>query len=460
MARNLRGSPPDPWSASDQAEFRALLRALQQWAGYSSLERLEEGAAHRRTSMPPSTANRALNNDKLPTADFVRRFVLACDADVARWTAARDALHDLKYSRDTPATGPVENSVPDSRDLSDLPSFCPYPGLAAFRPDQAQWFFGREKVTAELLSLLTERMIDTGPLVVVGPSGTGKSSLLRAGLLAALSEGRLPGSRDFARLVFTPTANPIDALGAQLAVATGSDGPEIIAALSDDPRRVVEVIRKLPGTDEPNSIRAVIVVDQFEEAFILCQDEDRRQAFIRALCVAAAEGGGALVVLGLRADHYGRCAAYPKLIEALRIGQVLLGAMTNAQLRSAIEKPAFAAGLELEPGLVEVMLRDLGQGDTAVDVPGYQPGALPLLSHALLATWQQREGRTLTLAAYRLVGGISGAITNTAERAYRVLEPAQQEVARSVLAPHDPTRRRRGRHPSSGRACPSGCRVV
>lgn len=429
MAPARRGPQPDPWAASDQAEFRALLRALQQWAGYSSLERLEEGAARRGTSMPPSTANRALNNDKLPTAEFVRRFVVACDVDVAPWTSARDALHDLKYSRDTTTNGPVENSTPDVRELPDL---CPYPGLAAFRPDQAKWFFGREEVTAELLGLLTERMARTGPLVVVGPSGTGKSSLLRAGLLAALSAGRLPGSRDFAQLVFTPTADPLGALGTQLAAATGCGEKEIVAALPNDPQRVVAVIGKLSGAGEPHSSRAVIVVDQFEEVFTLCPDEHHRQAFIRVLCAAAAEGG-ALVVLGLRADHYGRCAAYPELIKALRVGHVLLGAMTNAQLRSAIEKPALAAGLELEPGLAEVMLRDLGQGNAAVGEPGCQPGALPLLSHALLATWQQREGRTLTLAGYRLVGGISGAVTKTAERVYRTLEPGQQETARSVL---------------------------
>lgn len=433
MVRTRRSPPPDPWAASDQAEFRALLRRLQQWAGYSSLEQLGEGATRRGTSMPPSTANRALNNDKLPTADFVRRFVMACDADVAQWAVARDSLHDLKYSRDTTGTGPVEHSVPGVQSLSDPPDFCPYPGLAAFRPDQAQWFFGREEITAELLCLLTDRMVGTGPLVVVGPSGTGKSSLLRAGLLAALSEGRLPGSRNFAQLVFTPTANPLDAVGAPLAAATGTDRQEITAALSADPERVVEIIRKLPGAGEPHSSRAVIVVDQFEEVFTLCPDEPCRQAFIRVLCAAAAAGGGALVVLGLRADHYGRCAAYPELIGALRAGHLLLGAMTNKQLRSAIEKPALAAGLELEPGLVEIMVRDLGQGSAEGGESGYQPGALPLLSHALLATWQQREGRTLTLAGYRLVGGISGAVAKTAERAYTMLAPGQREIARSVL---------------------------
>ncbi len=387
--RVRRGPQPDPWAASDQAEFRMLLGALQQWAGYSSLERLEEGAARQGTRMPPSTANRALNNDKLPTADFVRRFVMACDADVAQWTAARDALHDLAYSRDAVPTVPVDGSTQGSQNISDLPSLCPYPGLAAFQPDQAQWFFGREKVTAELLGLLTERMTGTGPLVVVGPSGTGKSSLLRAGLLAALGEGRLPGSRDLTKLVFTPTADPIGALSAQLAAATGSNRQEIVATLWEDPGRVVEVIRKIVEAGESHPVRAVMVVDQFEEVFTLCPDERRRQAFIRALCAAATEDGGALVVLGLRADHYGRCAAYPELIAALRVGHVLLGAMTNAQLRSAIEKPALAAGLELEPGLADVMLRDLGEGDTAIGESGYQPGALPLLSHALLATWQQ-----------------------------------------------------------------------
>ncbi|MGH3815024.1 MAG: RICIN domain-containing protein, partial [Pseudonocardiaceae bacterium] len=137
--------------------------------------------------------------------------------------------------------------------------------------------------------------------------------------------------------------------------------------------------------------------------------------------------------LGLRADFFGRCAVYPELVEAVRRGPLMLAAMTDPELRAAIAKPAHAVGLDLEPGLEELMLADLGFCDEAADESSYRPGSLPLLAHALLATWQQRDGGRMTIAGYRLVGGISGAIAKTAERAYRMLQPDQQEIARSVL---------------------------
>ncbi len=139
-------------------------------------------------------------------------------------------------------------------------------------------------------------------------------------------------------------------------------------------------------------------------------------------------------MLGLRADFYGNCANHPELVNSLRHGQVLLGAMDMTELRDAIKKPAHAVGMEVQPGLVEVMLADLGADDSgAVAAARYEPGTLPLLSHALLTTWQQREGRTLTVGGYRLTGGIRGAIAGTAERAYERLDPAGQRIARQLL---------------------------
>jgi hypothetical protein len=263
----------------------------------------------------------------------------------------------------------------------DLVPDCPYPGLAPFGSEQARWFFGRRREVAELLG----RLGDRGPLVVVGPSGVGKSSLLRAGLVPALAEGRLPGA---SAVVCTPTANPLDELA-----RTMRDG-------------------------------VVLIVDQFEETFTLCADEDERREFIRTLCAAQS----ALIVLGLRADFYRHCLDYPELVRTLRRGHLPLGAMSAAELRDAIEQPARVVGMALEPGLADVLLGDLGADDS-----GYPPGALPLLSHALLATWQQREGRLLTLAGYRLTGGIRGAIAATAERAYLGLDDAGRQSARHLL---------------------------
>ncbi|MFC0106552.1 nSTAND1 domain-containing NTPase [Kibdelosporangium aridum] len=361
MARAARGGQPDPWAAADQAEFRQGLRDLIRWAGYGSLQQLEVGAASRGTSMPVSTANRALNNDRLPTAEFVERIAQACGVPAQPWLSARDALADRPYLRDVQPPESVHDSV------------CPYPGLAAFTSDQAQWFFGREETTADLLDQLAAA---NGPLLVSGPSGTGKSSLLHAGLLPALRAGRLPGSAQWSCVAFTPTG-------------------------------------KLPATLAECDL---VVVDQFEEVFTLCTDEAQRRQFIETLCVHPR------VVLGMRADFLGHCAAYPGLVKALKHGQVLLGPMTDEQLRAAMEKPAAAAGLDLQPGLVEVVLGDLGGG------------ALPLLAHTLMATWRHRCGRMLTIEGYRLTGGVAGAVAKTAERAYQRLSAEQQERTRPLMS--------------------------
>lgn len=409
-----RGPEPDPRAASDQAEFRASLRKLMRWAGYSSLQQLEAGAARRGTSMPVSTANRALNAERLPTVDFVERMAVACGADVKRWLAARDTLVDRAYLLRPAATEPEQAPA----------EVCPYPGLAAFGPDEAQWFFGREKAVAHVLDLLSDR---AGPLVISGPSGTGKSSLLRAGVLPALSAGRLVGSRDWAQVTLTPTVDPLNQLATRIAAhtSTSTDSHALAEALFADPSCLVEILRQVSDHG------VVLVVDQFEEAFTLCPDERLRRAFIEALCAASTGDKPATpVVLGMRADFHGRCASYPGLVEALRCGQLLLGPMTEAELRDAVEKPAAVVGLQLQSGLVDVLLGDLG---LRREDPSYQPGALPLLAHALQATWRQRDNRVLTIAGYQLIGGITGAIATTAERAYQRLTPQRQELARTLL---------------------------
>lgn len=429
MPRARQRSQPDPSQARNQTEFRDLLRALMTWVGHQTLRELEEGARRRGTVMSISTASSALNTDKLPTAEFVRRFVIACDGDTAGWTAARDTLADRRYAREP--DGPLAATT----EPEDSPA-CPFPGLAAFDREQARWFHGREKVTAELLSLLTERMSGRGPLVVVGPSGSGKSSLLRAGLLAAIDDGRLPAPLGPHRLVFTPGADPVRQLAVHLATMSDRPVDTLEADILSDPDMVVSSVltESEVGIDGPH---AVIVVDQFEEAFTLCADVQRRRSFVAAVCGAASSGSGtapaALVAIGLRADFYGECTDHPQLREALRNGQLPLGVMSGAELRDAIEKPASAAGLELQPGLVDVILVDLGQGTAPDGDPDHLPGALPLLAHALLATWQQLDGRTLTIDGYRLAGGIRGAVANTAERVHSRLDDPGRCVARFVL---------------------------
>jgi class 3 adenylate cyclase/WD40 repeat protein len=266
---------------------------------------------------------------------------------------------------------------------------CPFKGLASFDVDDAGVFFGRERLVAEMVARLTG-----APLMgIVGPSGSGKSSVLRAGLLAALAAGVLPGSERWALALLRPGAHPMAALEQAVAEA-------------------------------PARGRLVIAVDQFEEAFTACGDESERTAFVDALVGSARDPRRrAVVLVAVRADFYGRCAAYPELARLLGSNHVLVGSMGRDELRRAIELPARRAGLRVEPELVDALMADV-EGER---------GALPLLSTSLLELWQQRDGHQLRRAAYELTGGVRGAVGRLAEDAFGRLDAAQQAVARTLL---------------------------
>ncbi|MGH3866897.1 MAG: caspase, EACC1-associated type [Pseudonocardiaceae bacterium] len=330
--------------------------------------------------------------------------------------------------------------LPEGNSAGDL---CPYPGLAAFGPAQAQWFFGRENLCAELLRQLGRGMDQPGPVVVVGPSGSGKSSLLRAGLLPALAHGVLPvvGSRSWPRLVLTPTGDPLGELATKLAEITGGC-PPLPHNVADAPHWFITAARALlrerAGGADAGRARLVVVVDQLEELFTVCAQEPARQTFLATLCAAATGNADGeppvLVVLGMRADFYGRLAAYPALRPALQDAQLIVGPMSPTELGAAITKPAELVGLTLQPGLPELLLRDLGVTEEAEsEVGGHAAGALPLLAHALRATWDQRSDHTLTVAGYQATGGIQGAVATTAEGVHHCLDEAGRDTLRRLM---------------------------
>jgi WD40 repeat protein len=324
-------------------------------------------------------------------------------------------------------------------------SVCPYPGLAAFTDAQAEWFFGRDRLTAELTSRAAMLVTQGGLLMVVAGSGTGKSSLLRAGLLPALSQGRLPvaGSQRWPQLVLTPGANPTQVLAGHLAHLVGEEPAAVLQGMIRDPRAYLEHLRTIVARQlaapAHQSVRVVIVADQMEELFTLCTDLRQRQMFVDWLALLAAPTSAgpppALVVCGLRSDFYARCADYPALCEALQHDQVLVRPMSEGELRQAIVHPAGSVGLQLEAGLAELLLRDMGGPGHRSDseAGSYEPGRLPFLAHALQATWQQRHGATLTVAGYQSTGGIAHAIATTADRVYASLTRADQVLARRLL---------------------------
>ncbi|MFD8804004.1 hypothetical protein [Streptomyces sp. NPDC059597] len=198
----------------------------------------------------------------------------------------------------------------------------------------------------------------------------------------------------------------------------------------------------IPAPRTERHSRPVLIVDQFEETFTLCPHEAERRVFLRFLHAACTPGpstpdpsapGAAapvLAVLGIRADFYEECLGYPELADALQHRHMVLGPLTTAELREAVTGPAKAVGLELEAGLTELIVREV-----TADGPrgAHDAGVLPLLSHALLATWQRRKGGRLTLAGYRAAGGIQGAVAATAERAWSGLDPAARSAARLLL---------------------------
>jgi WD40 repeat protein len=345
----------------------------------------------------------------------------------------------------------------------------PYRGLEAFEPKDADWFFGRQRLTSTLVMELADRYRRGGPLAVIGVSGSGKSSLLRAGLIPALCRGDLGlrGSQNWPWLLFTPGDHPLSELATQLATATRATPAEVEEKLRSDPRTAAGLARQACRVNDagdaasasaspagPGS-RLVVVVDQFEEVFTSCLDEAERSAFIAALGAAAGSCGqpgdtsagspapsAALVVLGLRADFYHQVLRRADLLPALQ-DHVVVEPMTKDELCEAIVKPAEKAGVDIEDGLVELLLRDLRPEPGVYKwkddrkgrhgLPAHEAGALPLLSHALHVTCRRLQRGRMTVAEYEARGGIRGALEQTATEAYGELTAQQKERARQLF---------------------------
>ncbi|WP_086662174.1 hypothetical protein [Lentzea kentuckyensis] len=332
--------PERPLDSDDDEllRFAADLRLLREKAGKPTYRELSKAAHYSVTMLSEAASGR-----KLPSLAVTTAYVHACGGDVEQW---RRRWHEV-----------AEGAKPADPDREP-----PYLGLGAFQAADASRFFGREKLVGQLLEKVRER-----PFVgVFGASGSGKSSLLRAGLVA---------SRPAA--VLTPGPHPLAVWG------------EVTADL--------------------------VVIDQFEELFTLCRDEDERVAFLDAITSVA----GKKVVIGVRSDFYGHCGRYPQLVDALHDAQILVGAMSPQELRRAITEPALRAGYTVEGALVSVL--------EAEHAP------LPLVSHALLETWRRRRGTRLTVAGYEETGGVRHALAQSAEAAYLALDAEQQAIARKIF---------------------------
>jgi hypothetical protein len=293
---------------------------------------------------------------------------------------------------------------------------CPYPGLDSFDETTANFFVGREEETAELVGALQSGRF----VAVLGASGYGKSSLVFAGLVPALAGGAVGGIDRWRVAKVTPGERPAARIAEALTNLAG------IGPLSaEELQRSVGSIDRAVGTGSPETNeRVLLVCDQFEEIFTLCDDTAERESVVDALVHASTIPGGRFVlVLAMRADFYPRLADHQRLRSLVSAHQLLVGPLTGDALRRAIEVPAASAGLDLEPGLAQTV---------AEDVSG-RPGALPLMSHVLSEVWQRRQGRELTLASYAACGGVEGALARRAEEVYESVEPDDRSLTRRVL---------------------------
>ncbi|KGM14833.1 hypothetical protein N867_15100, partial [Actinotalea fermentans ATCC 43279 = JCM 9966 = DSM 3133] len=329
----------------------------------------------RESGLPIATVGGYFSGRHLPPLATLPQFVrlltvLGVDDDaLGTWT---DVVNRMRR-----APGPRPGDAP-----------VPYRGLVTYQAEDADYFFGREELTANLLARVTGA--PTTPIVVVGPSGSGKSSLLRAGLAARLTaKGRRV-------VVVTPGPDPLGALGDAGALAPGD----------------------------------VLLVDQLEELFT--GGHERAEVDTLVARLTTLHDAGTCVVVGLRADFFDRALETPGLATWLTANQVPVGPLSAEALRRVVVEPARVAGIEVDEALVEVLLAEAtgrsGSNGTALDA-----GALPLLSHALYAAWLASSGRRLTLAHLKEVGGFAGAIAQTAEQLHDALGPAERVVERATL---------------------------
>jgi len=323
----------------------------------------------------------------------------------------------------------VATTTVDSRSLNDLDN--PYRGLAAFDEGDARNFFGRESLIDELLRRLggargeqrgEQRHDPLGrALVVVGASGSGKSSVIRAGLVPALRSGALPGSRRWLIITMVPGQDPFENMAAALRKVAVHALP-IAELLRSDSYGIARAIDRLLPHEADCEL--LLVVDQFEELFTQVADESVRRAWISALTTALLDAHSRLrVILTLRADFLDRPLQYPELAQIVRTRSVLVPAMSLDELERAIVGPARRLGLIFEPGLVTHILDEVRD----------QVGALPLLQYALSELYLRRQGRELRLAAFRNMGGVSGALAGRAEAAFLGLPRHGQELLRQVF---------------------------
>jgi WD40 repeat protein/DNA-binding SARP family transcriptional activator/class 3 adenylate cyclase len=305
-------------------------------------------------------------------------------------------------------------------DLQRVDERNPYKGLRAFTEADFLDFFGRGELTQRLVSRLTEVGPGSRFLAVVGPSGGGKSSVVRAGLVPAIRRGALGDPEDRFIAEMLPGTHPVEQLEAALLRIAVHPIPRLNDLLDSGSRGLLEAVDHVA----PGAAEVVLVIDQFEEAFTLTRDERERELFLESLRVATADPDSRLrVIVTLRADFYDRPLVYPRFGELLAARTEAVPPLTPDELEQAIRGPAERVGVRPEPGLVAEMIAEVA----------HQPGALPLLQYALTELFERRNVEGLTLSMYREIGGIAGALSARADRIYEETDPPGRRTIQQVF---------------------------
>lgn len=298
----------------------------------------------------------------------------------------------------------------------------PFKGLRAFQEADSADFFGRASLVEQFLNRLSEHGDGTRFLAVVGPSGSGKSSVVKAGLIPALRSGALPGVPLPFIADMLPGTHPLEELEAALLRIAVNPLPALLDQLRDDRRGLVRAAKRILPPDPKTEL--FLIIDQFEEVFTLVEDEATRMHFIDNLLSAASDPRGRVrIILTLRADFYDRPLLYPRLAEFVRSHTEIVLPLNARDMEQAIVAPVERVGARLEAGLLSTIISDVGE----------QPGALPLLQYALTELFERREGLMLTLDAYRATGGVLGALARRADDIYAGLDSREQALARQVF---------------------------
>jgi len=300
----------------------------------------------------------------------------------------------------------------------------PYKGLRPFAEADAVDFFGRDDLVTRLLEKLSPTDSISEPahfLAVVGPSGSGKSSVVKAGLIPAIRRGAIPSSEGWFIAEMTPSAHPLEELETALLRIAIQTPEDLLDQLSIKPRGLVRLLRRaLPGVKS----EVLLIIDQFEELFTLVADDNERSYFLELLSAAVSDPYSPLrLLITLRADFYDRPLQHAEFGELVRRATEVVLPLAPAELERAICAPAEGVGASLEPALVARILQEVGD----------QPGTLPLLQYALTECFEHRDNNLLSLESYETSGGVLGALGRRAEEIYRRLTLDQQNATRQIF---------------------------